>query len=577
MRHVTIILLAALAGGCAASETCPPDTWDCGGTCQDLQNDSGNCGACGVECEDGQICRAGACELSCPEGMTECSGVCRDLATDDGNCGICDMGCSSGFICVDGTCTPDCPEGYTDCSGVCRDLEHDPSNCGECGTACAAGETCLAGTCTFACPAPYTDCSGTCADLSSDHLNCGACGAACAEGEVCAAGTCETSCLAGLSLCSGECVDLMRDPLNCGSCGSACGTEEVCDDGTCSLVCSSGLTDCSGSCRDLDSDRFNCGTCGNVCGVAEVCDAGACTFMCLSPLTDCSGVCTSLDDDPENCGTCGNVCNETHATAYCSSGACGLICHTNYADCDVDVSTGCEASLLSDPSNCGACGTVCGTGEMCLSGRCEVVTSRNVLVYYDSFTSPPEPAGAAATALGWTVTATNNATTFATSYDAGGWHIIVIDVPGSSIPTDVRTRVLSAISAGLRVIFSWWNLDTDAALATALGVSTVSYSSPLPLYPTSGASVDFFTSGEVFPAPLTSSDDAGDNGDFLTLLAGGEIVISGSSGTGSNLAAITNSGNTIVLGFLPWDFKSTDNDADGRYDMTEMFMNLLRY
>ena len=91
-----------------------------------------------------------------------------------------------------------------------------------------------------------------------------------------------------------------------------------------------------------------------------------------------------------------------------------------------------------------------------------------MLVYYDSFTTSTEPAERAATALGWTVTATNNGTTFASNYDAGGWNVIVIDIPGSSIPTDVRSRVLTAISAGLKVIFSWWSLNTDAHLRSCL-------------------------------------------------------------------------------------------------------------
>ncbi len=526
MKHAAVTCLAALILGCAAGETCPSDMWDCGGLCYDLQNDSSNCGACGIACDEGLICVSGLCVLTCPEGMTECSGVCRDLQTDSNNCGTCAVACPTGFICADGACTPDCPEGYTECTDVCRDLMHDPSNCGACGTVCAAGESCLSGTCTFACPAPYTDCSGTCADLSTDHLNCGACGAACAAGEICTAGSCTTSCLEGLTLCSGACADLMRDPANCGACGSPCSSGEVCYDGTCTASCPGGFTDCSGSCRDLDSDRLNCGACDAPCDVGEICVSGACAVRCVSPLVDCSGVCSD----------------------------------TRY-----------------DPANCGACGTRCGSAEACVAGSCVGTASRNVLVYYQSFSTPPEPAGSAATLLGWTVTTTSSGPTFASSYDAGGWNVIVVDAPGTGLPADVRTRVLSAISAGLRVIFSWYDPDTDAALATALGVSTSTISSPLPLYPTSGASVNFFTSGQVFPAPLTSSDDAGDNGDLLTLTSGGEIVISASSATGSGIAAITNSGTTIVLGFLPWDFKSTDNDADGTPDMTEMFMNLLQY
>ncbi|MBW2263116.1 MAG: hypothetical protein JRG91_14180 [Deltaproteobacteria bacterium] len=368
--RILAVVLAGMVVSCAAGEVCTSGYFDCGGICVDLLYDSTNCGSCGVACDEGQVCENGACILSCLEGYTDCSGTCRDLMTDDYNCGSCGFTCAAGYACVDGSCAPDCPDGYTECSGTCKNLSNDPSNCGDCGNVCAAGEVCLTGACSFECPSPYIDCSGSCADLDVDHGNCGSCGNVCNSGQICVAGSCENSCLEGLTLCSGVCRDLMRDPANCGSCANSCDSDAVCEAGACVLACTSGFTDCSSSCRDLMTDRMNCGACDNVCDVAEVCNAGVCTFMCLSPLTDCSGVCTHLDDDPDNCGTCGAACNEMHATAYCVSGACGLICHAGFEDCDVDVTTGCEADLLHDTSNCGSCGVVCATDEVCLSGTC---------------------------------------------------------------------------------------------------------------------------------------------------------------------------------------------------------------
>jgi len=372
--RILAVVLAAAVTSCAGSDECTDGYFDCGGMCVDLAFDSTNCGTCGVVCDQGQVCDGGVCTLSCLEGYSDCTGVCRDLMNDDYNCGACGMACGPGTRCVDGTCTPDCPEGYTACSGVCKNLQNDPSHCGECGNACAAGEVCYMGTCTFECPDPYIDCSGSCADLDTDHLNCGTCGTACDSGQICVDGTCENSCLEGLTLCSGVCRDLQRDPANCGSCASACSSGEVCYDGSCIAACPGGFTDCSGSCRDLNSDRLNCGVCDTVCDIAEVCEAGACTFMCLSPLTDCSGTCTNLNDDPDNCGTCGTACNRIHATPYCALGSCGLICDAGFDDCDGVGSTGCEADLFHDASNCGSCGVVCGSGESCISGTCTVWT-----------------------------------------------------------------------------------------------------------------------------------------------------------------------------------------------------------
>ena len=386
-------MIMMLTLGCAGSDTCPSGFFNAGGTCVDLANDRDNCGVQGNVCPSGHVCELGVCVLSCPGGMTDCTGVCRDLMTDDYNCGTCALTCAAGYRCTDGSCAPECPDGYTACSGHCKNLENDPSNCGDCGNACPAGEVCMAGTCTFTCPSPYIDCSGSCVDIDTDHLNCGACGDACLSGQVCEAGACQNSCLAGLTLCSGACVDLKRDPRNCGSCASRCASDEVCDGGTCILACTSGFTDCSGTCRDLDSDRMNCGSCDNVCDIAEVCDAGTCTFMCVSPLTDCSGVCTHLDDDPDNCGACGTVCSEIHATAYCASGSCGLIRDTDYDDCDVDVTTGCEAHLMRDTSNCGSCGTTCATDEVCYFGSCEFRTCRALPyseMFYNGSSSPAQ-------------------------------------------------------------------------------------------------------------------------------------------------------------------------------------------
>lgn len=511
---------------CASSESCPSGFFECSGRCVDLMGDVHNCEACGTTCAEGQVCSGGICMLSCPDGYTECGGVCRDLGSDIYNCGMCGMSCSSGFVCAEGACVPDCPDGYSDCEGTCRNLDSDPSNCGSCGNVCADGEVCSSGTCSFSCPAPYADCSGACADLSTDHLHCGACDSPCAGGEICVGGACTVSCYLGLTLCSGVCVDLMRDPDNCGACGSGCASGEFCYDGSCTASCPGGFTDCSGVCRDLSSDRLNCGACDSPCVDGEVCESSTCTLLCVSPLVVCSGVCTDTSYDPRNCGSCGAACSST---------------------------------------------------EACVSGTCEGLVSRNVLVYYDSFTTTNEPASLATTRMGWTLTATNTGTAFASAYDAGGWAVVVIDVPGSSLPTEVHTRVLDRISTGGRLIFSWWDLDTDATLATALGVSTVSYNTPHNIYPTSGASVNFFTTGESVPVPLTGTDEAGDNGDYLTLTGGGEIVFSADSATGTALGAITNSGATIVLGFLPWDYKATDNDSDGVGDMTELFMNMLRY
>jgi len=61
----------------------------------------------------------------------------------------------------------------------------------------------------------------------------------------------------------------------------------------------------------------------------------------------------------ENCGT----------AKYCSGTSC-LACSTGYANCDQNVTNGCEINLNNNNNNCGSCGKVCASGTSCQSGVC---------------------------------------------------------------------------------------------------------------------------------------------------------------------------------------------------------------
>ena len=182
--------------------------------------------------------------------------------------------------------------------------------------------------------------------------------------------------------------------------------------------------------------------------------------------------------------------------------------------------------------------------------------------------------------LGWPYVETTTSADFATNYDAGGWDIVVVETPSSGYDATVESRVLDRVSAGGRLIFSYWNLDAVPALRSAFGVTTTSYSSPQDLYPATGASVNLFAAAESFPAPLTpSSSGWGDNGDFLTLdgTAGtGEVLIAAGSGGGNAVGVLTNNNRTALLGFLLDNFQTTDADTDMTPDIDELMVNLYR-
>lgn len=264
------------------------------------------------------------------------------------------------------------------------------------------------------------------------------------------------------------------------------------------------------------------------------------------------------------------------AGEICAAGTCSTSCGAGLTNC-----MGTCTNTTFDPGNCGACGTSCGVAQACVSGACRDLAwspPTTVLIYYDSFTATTEPASLAATRMGaTTVTATTSEATFNTAYDAGGWDLVVIDIPGSGIPAGVRTRAMDRVTAGLPLNFSWWSLNSDPALATALGVSTTSFNSPRSVFPTTTASTDLFDLIETFPVPLTSSRDAGDNGDTLALTSGGDVLCSVDSAAGPNIVVVTTGGTTVVNGFLPWDFQDTDNDSDGVTDMVELYVNEFAY
>ena len=81
--------------------------------------------------------------------------------------------------------------------------------------------------------------------------------------------------------------------------------------------------------------------------------------------------------DPYNCGACGVRCDTTvlHATPTCTAGECGYsTCETNWGDCDVDYTNGCETDLRTTLAHCGACDSPCtnthGTGSVCSGSAC---------------------------------------------------------------------------------------------------------------------------------------------------------------------------------------------------------------
>ncbi|MEI8257851.1 MAG: fibrinogen-like YCDxxxxGGGW domain-containing protein [Deltaproteobacteria bacterium] len=190
---------------------------------------------------------------------------------------------------------------------------------------------------------------------------------------------------------SGSCNQAAKNTTPCGdtSCIEGAVTGHTCDgSGTCkanaSVPCAPFLCvekACGTTCATLASDRTNCGICGMACidrpQASGTCVSGTCGYNCGSGYADCdrsaaNGCEVSTSTDANNCGACGLRCTLPHATSGCSGAACVVsACASGFGDCDLNAATGCEATLATDASNCGACGHSC-PGRICAAGACVV-------------------------------------------------------------------------------------------------------------------------------------------------------------------------------------------------------------
>jgi len=89
---------------------------------------------------------------------------------------------------------------------------------------------------------------------------------------------------------------------------------------------------------------------------------------CSPPTTDCQGVCVDENADARNCGACGSACG---AGQVCVAAACAAQCPSGFDKCDVSGAPAC-VDTSHDDLNCGACGNACMSPQSCVDGACAV-------------------------------------------------------------------------------------------------------------------------------------------------------------------------------------------------------------
>jgi hypothetical protein len=131
---------------CTGNGQCVPGAICCGGECvTGVCCQAANCAPAGDTCDDHQ-CRCGsgaACtSLAAPDC---CTGGCTNLQVDHANCGACGHDCADNEVCVSGECV--CQ--HATCSALGKTCGTWPDGCGgtvSCG-GCAAGSICDDGVC----------------------------------------------------------------------------------------------------------------------------------------------------------------------------------------------------------------------------------------------------------------------------------------------------------------------------------------------------------------------------------------------------------------------------------------------
>jgi cysteine-rich repeat protein len=375
---------------CQGGEVCAPTLTNCSGTenvdrlnptGQSVRNgcetststDVNNCGSCGNACVSAAnnvtaaVCTASQCvATACTVYNGTASPVVTGFADCDADSSSCETRsneqtrCNATNLCagpstaatttrIGNRAFPTNANEYIDCSNPTQ-FGGDPAATWACvRNAADTGYECQVSTCGpgfFACDPAQP---ATCFDLSTT-ANCSSCGNICGTGAVCTGAQ------------SGDCFCSSATGERCRQTGPNY-TSATCTGTNCILNCNPGFADCDGDAAngceiDTNASLEHCGACnasaanpstGTTCGTGAVCVAGGSGRVCRCSLGGSPGGGEVCDRTGTNYN--GSSCDNT-------TGNCQLTCSPQRADCDSNVTNGCEINLtVPSDTNCGACST----------------------------------------------------------------------------------------------------------------------------------------------------------------------------------------------------------------------------
>lgn len=145
----------------------------------------------------------------------------------------------------------------------------------------------------------------------------------------------------------------------CGVVGATCNADAECCSGNYAAKCCFDGTSLTTRCTDVTNIGFVCP------GDPPLPPDEGCPFG----QTVCNNACVDILSDSTNCGACGVSCG---LGGYCQDGACaGTYCFAPTVDCGV----GACIDLQTNNQHCGVCGNYCRFGTRCCNGDCINISS----------------------------------------------------------------------------------------------------------------------------------------------------------------------------------------------------------